>query len=92
MPWLLGAAVGLKLVVGGWAVRRLRRRGLVADRALLVLAGIWVFVAGALIGLLAWVVPGDLVPAGTLAMGVILMMPLARLSVMPLALDWNRHR
>jgi hypothetical protein len=32
------------------------------------------------------------VPATTLLMGVVLLMPLARLSAMPLALDWNRHR
>ena len=37
-------------------------------------------------------VPSEVAPAYTLAPGVLLLMPLARLSAMPLALDWNRHR
>ena len=74
------------------AIRALRRKRLVADRTLLVLGGVWLAAFAVLFGTLAWLVPSDVAPAYTLAPGVLLLLPLARLSAMPLALDWNRHR
>jgi hypothetical protein len=91
-PWLMAVAVGLKLLLAGLAIRALRRKRLVSDRTLAVIGATWIAVASSLVGLLAWVIPGGFVPATTLLMGVVLLMPLARLSAMPLALDWNRHR
>jgi hypothetical protein len=91
-PWVMGAAVMLKLVLAAVAVRALRRRQLVSDRTLAWFAATWLVVAGSLFGLLMWVIPGGFVATSTLAMGIVLMMPLARLSAMPLALAWNRHR
>jgi hypothetical protein len=92
MPWVLATLVGLKFLAGAAAVRGLRRKRLVADPTLAKLAVAWLAVYATLLALLARVVPGELVPAYTLAMGVALVMPLARVSAMPLALDWNRHR
>lgn len=91
-PWLLAAAVGLKLLLAAVAVRALRRKRLVADRTLAALAGVWLAVAATLGALFAWVVPGEVVPAHSVVMAAVLATPLARLSTMPLALDWNRHR
>jgi hypothetical protein len=91
-PWLMAVAVALKLSLAGLAIRALRRKRLVSDRTLVVMGATWVAVAGSLIGLLLWVIPTGFVPATTVVMGVMLLMPLARLSSMPLALDWNRHR
>ena len=92
MPGLVAGLAGLKLVLGAVAIRTLRRKRLVADRTLLVLAGVWLATFAVLFGTLAWLVPAEVAPAYTLAPGVLLLLPLARLSAMPLALDWNRHR
>ncbi|HKB04897.1 MAG TPA: hypothetical protein VKD90_21920 [Gemmataceae bacterium] len=45
-----------------------------------------------LLGTVAWLVPAYMTPVYTMALGTFLVMPFARLSAMPLALDWNRHR
>ena len=92
MPGLVAGLAGLKLVLGAVAIRTLRRKRLVADRTLLVLGGVWLATFAVLFGTLAWLVPAEVAPAYTLAPGVLLPLPLARLSAMPLALDWNRHR
>ncbi|HET6575996.1 MAG TPA: hypothetical protein VFG68_20515 [Fimbriiglobus sp.] len=92
LPWLLATAVGLKFAAAVAAVRGLRRKRLVADRTLATLAGVWVAVYAALFGLFARVVPGEVVATSTLAMAIVVLMPLARVSALPLALDWNRHR
>jgi hypothetical protein len=92
MPWVLAVLLGLKLSAAAAAVRALRRKRLVANRTLATLAGVWIAVYAMLFGLLAWIAPAGAVATHVLAMGVVLMMPLARVSAMPLALDWNRHR
>jgi hypothetical protein len=92
MPWIVAGLACLKLVLGALAIRALRRKRLVADWMLLMLAGIWLTAFVVLFGTVAWLVPTDVAPAYTLAPGVLLLLPLARLSAMPLALDWNRHR
>jgi hypothetical protein len=92
MPWAAAGLACLKLVLGGWAIRTLRRKRLVSDRTLLVLGGVWLTTFAVLFGTLAWLVPSEVAPASTLAAGLVLLLPLARLSAMPLALDWNRHR
>jgi hypothetical protein len=91
-PWMMAVAIVLKLLAAAWAIRELRRRRLLTDRALLVLTGIWFAVVGSLAGLLVWVVPASAMAWPTLVMVVVLSTPLARLSAMPLAMDWNRHR
>jgi hypothetical protein len=92
LPWLLGAAALLKLLVAGLTCRAARRRGLVSSGALLRLLGLWLLVA---VGLLCGLVPGDAFPVPSLpslVFGVVLFLPLTRLAAAPLALAWNRHR
>jgi hypothetical protein len=91
-PWLMAAAVALKLLTAALAIRALRRRRLVSDRTLAGFALAWIVIAATLFGLLRWVIPGEVVATTAIAMGIVLIMPLARLSAMPLALSWNRHR
>ena len=55
------------------------------------LLGLWLVVAGGLVVLLSWLVPGD-ISVYAIALGVVLFLPLARLAAAPLALAWNRHR
>jgi hypothetical protein len=92
MPWVLSGLACLKLASGAVVIWALRRKRLVTDRTLLALGGVWLGAFAALFGTLAWLVPADLAPAYAVATGVLLLLPLARLSAMPLALDWNRHR
>jgi hypothetical protein len=92
MPWVVNILAGLKLILGTVVIWALRRKRLVADRTLLILGGGWLAAFAILFGTLTWLVPADVAPAYTLAPGLLLLLPLARLSAMPLALAWNRHR
>jgi hypothetical protein len=92
VPWLLGAAVLLKVLVAGWALVRGRRLGLWPGPALAGVLGTWLLTAGGLLILLSWLVPADRFPPHVLALGVLACVPLARILAAPLALEWGRHR
>jgi hypothetical protein len=92
LPWLGGAAVLLKLLLAGWLARALRGRGLVATRTLLGWLAAWSLAALGLFAALALLTPAAQVPRPYLALGVVLVLPLARLAAAPLALHANRHR
>jgi hypothetical protein len=92
LPWLLGAAVLLKLLAGGWAVVRVRAAGLWPTRTVAAVLGTWLLTLGCLLELLAWLAPAERVPLHLLALGVVLIVPLARILAAPLALEWTRHR
>jgi hypothetical protein len=92
LPWLLTLWVLCRLWATAWALRRALRRKLLESRTVLgwVLAGL--SFGGTTFGVLAWVVPGEYVPAHYLLFLVLLTMPMAHLAATPLALAWNRHR
>lgn len=92
IPWIAGVLAAIKVMVAIWAVIRLSRRGLLTDRALLIGASCWTVVVFALYGVLAWVMATPHFPRYFLALLAILSVPLARLSVAPLALAVSRHR
>jgi hypothetical protein len=92
LPWIAGAAVAVKLVVAGWALRALRRRDALTAGTAWRLVTAWALCTAGLFGLLVWLVPAGLVPVYGLALGAVLTVPCARLLVAPLALEWNRHR
>jgi hypothetical protein len=92
LPWLAGAAVLLKLLLAGWLARALRRRGLVATRTLLGWLAAWSLAVFGLFAISALLVPAAHAPRLYLALGVVLVLPLARLAAAPLALHANRHR
>jgi hypothetical protein len=92
LPWLLGVAVGLKFAAGAAVARGLVRKRLVPVRTLAALAAAWFAVFAGLTGLLAWAVPEDVAGPLVVAGVVVLLLPLVRVSMMPLALDWSRHR
>ncbi len=91
-PWALGTAVVLKILLAGWSVRALHQRRLLEGSTLVRLLGFWLIGALALIALLGWLLPPDLAPWYLVVLCVVLVLPLARLSLAPLALQWNRHR
>lgn len=92
LPDAIVAAVVLKFLLAGWALRALVRRGHVSAGAAVRFAGVWLVATATLFAGLAWFVPPSLVPAHWLAVGVLLFVPLARLAAAPLAVAWNRHR
>jgi hypothetical protein len=91
VPWIAGVAVGVKLLISGLALRALHRRGELQLGTTGLLLGGWLLVATGLFGVLVWLIPSESVPRYGIALGVILVMPMARLAVAPLALAWNRH-
>ena len=90
--WAALAAVALKFLLASWAVRALLRRRLVTPRALARGLAAWLAIAVALFGALAWLVPPGLTSLSSLALAAVLLVPLARPALAPLALEWDRHR
>lgn len=93
VPWLLAAALALKLLGGGVVVWALHRRRLVEARTLARLGIAWGAAAVGIVALALWLVPPALASPWTVAgWAVLLLLPLVRLGLAPLVLDWNRHR
>jgi hypothetical protein len=91
VPWLAWLAVVVKLLLAGRALAEVRRRRLLEEGTLAKLLAGWLLIAGGLIAVLAWLSAGA-VPLSDVILGVVLLMPLARLAIAPLALAWDRHR
>jgi hypothetical protein len=91
-PSIVGALVVMKTAAAAWIAVRLRRRGVLSDRTLVIGAVTFDLLVFALYALLIWIFPNLVVRHYLLALLAILAVPLARLSAAPLALDWNRHR
>jgi hypothetical protein len=92
LPLIFTLLVCVKMSGAVWVATRLHRSRLVSDRALVVGAACWCGAVFALYGVLAWMLDTPHVPHYLLTLLAILAIPLVRLSVAPLALDWNRHR
>jgi len=92
VPCVLASAAGLKLLVGAWSLRALGRRRLIETRLLARLVGAWLLIAGCLIALFCWLLPGTLAPWYLVVSCIVLGTPLVRITWAPLALAWNRHR
>jgi polyhydroxybutyrate depolymerase len=93
LPWILAGLVGIKLSVAGWTATRLAHDRLLSDRVLVAGAAGWLVTVLAVHGLLAWLLSlSASMPRHLLGLLAILSIPLARPSVAPLALAWNRHR
>jgi hypothetical protein len=92
LPWTAGFIACLKAGAVLWIVTRVRRRRLLSDRVLLTIGSCWLLLLIGTFSILAWLVPAELVSRTLLALGVVLVLPLARPLAAPLALAWNRHR
>jgi hypothetical protein len=93
LPWLAGIALALKLGLGalvGWIVLH---RDLVAPQTALRFIVAFVVAAAGLFGLAWWLTPEQFCsPLLSGCIAVVLLLPMVRLGLAPLALDWNRHR
>jgi hypothetical protein len=91
-PSILAVLVFVKMTGAVWVAVRLYRSRLLSDDVLVAGAACWCLVVLALHALLVWLVDTPFFPHYILALVAILAVPLARVSVAPLALAWNRHR
>ncbi len=92
LPYAVFGAVLLKLAVGGWALYRCGQRHLIPPRTLAKIGIGWLSVAVASWVLLCWLQGSNQRQAGEILCGVLLFLPLTRILLAPLAMDWNRHR
>jgi hypothetical protein len=93
LPRVLALALPLKLAAGLVIGRAVLRRRLVPPRTVLRFAIAWLAAAAVIFGLTFWLMPADVCsPFIVGCAAVVLGLPLVRLGLAPLALDWNRHR
>ncbi len=92
LPWLAIATVALKGFLVFHVSRILIHRGLVARNIIRGILAFWMLSAAGLFSLLYWLFPSDRVSVSALVFVLVLALPLTRLLLAPLALDWNRHR
>jgi hypothetical protein len=88
----LAMLVVLKWLAAAWAFRQAHRRGLMTARAILTCGALWL---GVTIGVaaFAWLaLRGTIVPKPVIVLGSMLIFPLARIGLAPLALAAHRHR
>ena len=84
IPAILIALVSLKTIAAIWAA--LRREDI------LIAVICWDVCVLALYAILGWIFPDLVLRHYVLALIAILAVPLARISAIPLAVEWNRHR
>ena len=92
LPWAVGLAAAVKLLLGGWLVCVLMRRRLIEAPLMERLLAVWLLTAVGLAALLSWLIPTRLASWHLIIACVVLAMPLVRISLAPIALAWNRHR
>lgn len=92
MPLIFSVLAAAKISIVVWLGQRLFRKRLVSDRTLIGGAAIWCIAVLALYGVLAWLFDAPHIPHYLIMLVAILTIPIARLSVAPVALSLNRHR
>jgi hypothetical protein len=92
VPWLMGLAALLKLLVAGTVLRALDRSQLLSRKSILMMFGMWCLVVLGLSSIALWRLPLDGVSAASIVTGIVLLIPFSRLAGAPLAVAWNRHR
>ena len=92
-PAIILVLLLLKLAAGVLVARAILRRRLVAPGTVGFFAAAWLVGAAVLFALVYRLTPPEpFSPFGAACAAVLLGLPLVRLALAPLALDWNRHR
>ena len=89
LGWLGGALFLLKAGAAAWIWRQ---PGLWREKAAVRLIALWLAIAACLVLVLYTVMPESPVPRILVALFVVLALPLTRLTALPAAIAWNRHR
>jgi hypothetical protein len=88
LPWFIGVVVTLRFCAAAAVSVALVRRGILPPSNIAALMVCWIAFCAAIIAIASAYAPWTwYLPAA-----VILMLPLVRIGLAPLALDWNRHR
>jgi hypothetical protein len=88
----LAVLVALKWLVGAWAFRAAHRRGLLTARAIITYVAVWLGVTLCVVALAWLALSRTIVPKSAIVLGAMLVFPLARVGLAPLALAAHRHR
>jgi hypothetical protein len=88
LPWLLGMVLIMKLAVAAWTARTLKRLNLVTTATVRNALFIWLALCVGVVAVVGCFLP--LTP--TIAIGIAMSVPVARIAAAPLCLHWNRHR
>jgi hypothetical protein len=94
LPSLLAGLLALKFLLALLAFRVSLKRRLIAPSALVSYLGIWVLLTVVLLtlfGITVAIYPLEKTAVLPLCLGIILLVPLARIGFCPIALSWNRH-
>jgi hypothetical protein len=92
LPWLAGVAVVLKCLAAAWSLRTLKHRELIPSSVLWGALAVWFALAAGLFAALYVLLPDTWFSASGVLLSIVLLLPLTRLALTPLALAWNRHR
>lgn len=91
-PWVLLTVLVAKLAVSCCVLKTVLDSRLLSPGFITATVCGWFLIVGGLGVLLLWNMPSGLIPVSQLVGGIVLLIPFSRLVVMPLALEWNRHR
>jgi hypothetical protein len=92
VPWLMGLLLAIKLAAAGFVVRGLLRWRLTTPIGAALQIATWLAVVLSLTALALTLLPAEHAPAKQIVLGIVLLIPFARVAGAPLALEWNRHR
>lgn len=92
LPWLAGAAVLLKSLAAAWSLHALKSCRLIPSAVLWGMPAIWFALAAGVFATLYALLPDNWFSVPGVVLGIVLLLPLTRLALAPLALYWNRHR
>jgi hypothetical protein len=88
----LAVFVVLKWLVAAWSFRKAHRLGLLTSRVIFNYLVIWSATTCCLVAFAWLALSHTIVPKPAVVLGAMLVFPLARIGLAPLALDANRHR
>ncbi len=97
VAWLISGLFAAKLAGAGWLAGSARSRRLITTRAILFYLGAWIAAAAALVGIGFKLIPFEITRAAgwsrwTIALLLLLFVPLLRVAAAPAALARNRRR
>jgi hypothetical protein len=92
LPYAIEALAFVKIVLACWLISKLLKKDLISVQFLATASIAYVALAAALYEAISYVFPHSTIPFWQIAAGIVLLLPAVRISFLPLALQWNRHR
>jgi hypothetical protein len=92
VPYVVWTLVAAKFGLAAWTLPVLRRRRLLGRIEITRFLSAWLIAVVVLCGIGCWLIPHSLAPWHQVVPCAVLLVPLVRMALGPLALAWNRHR